>query len=225
MANSIRPSLRRPTGHRFAKYSLLLLAFALLWALSAWRLINHSARDRTYTAAASVPPRQVGLVLGCARQLANGRANAFFDNRILAAAQLYRAGKVRYLLVSGDKHGTGYDEPRDMKESLMAAGVPAERIYCDESGFTTRDSVLRARWIFGQTRLTIISQEFHNQRAIWLARQHGIDAIGFTAPEVASYGSFLTRCREVAARANLMLDVIGLRSTPKPTGQKLPIPP
>lgn len=212
-------SRRRP--HRLG---WTLAAIALVWAVSAWWMVNRDAQGRTYTAVDSIPPREIGLVLGCSRRLPDGRSNAFFVNRIQAAAQLYRAGKVSYLLVSGDKHGPAYDEPSDMRESLIRAGVPANRIFRDDAGFSTRDSILRARWIFGQTQLTIVSQEFHNQRAIWLARREGIDAIGYNASEVTLYGSFGTRLREVLSRANLMLDFLGLRTPARPQGPPVSIP-
>ncbi|MBN9663705.1 MAG: YdcF family protein [Acidobacteria bacterium] len=201
-----------------------LAAIALVWAVSAWWMVHRNAQGRTYSAVESIPPREVGLVLGCARQLSDGRSNAFFAHRIQAAAELYRAGKVSYLLVSGDKHGLTYDEPGDMRKSLILAGVPAGRIVRDDAGYSTRDSILRARWIFGQTHLTIVSQEFHNQRAIWLARREGIDAIGYNAPEVTLYGSFGTRLREVLSRANLMLDFLGLRTPARPKGPPVTIP-
>ncbi|MGC4051102.1 MAG: ElyC/SanA/YdcF family protein [Paludibaculum sp.] len=202
----------------------ILLAIACLWGGSSWWMVQHSAKGRTYASADTIPSRDVGLVLGCARQLADGRSNAFFTNRIQAAARLYHAGKVSYLLVSGDKRDATYDEPADMRDSLIRAGVPQDRIYLDQAGFSTRDSILRARWIFGQTRLTVVSQEFHNQRAIWLADRHGIDAIGYNAPEVAAYASFGTRLREVLSRANLMLDLLGIRTPARPNGPVTTIP-
>jgi SanA protein len=147
-----------------------LAAFFVIWMASATLLVVSTARGRTYADLASIPKRDVGLVLGCSRFLPDGRRNRFFDNRIRAASDLYRAGKIDYLVVSGDNHIRGYDEPTDMKESLIEAGVPPERIYCDYAGFRTMDSIVRARKIFGQTAITVISQEFHNQRAIFIAR-------------------------------------------------------
>jgi len=134
------------------------------------------------------------------------------------------AGKVDYLVVSGDNHVRGYDEPKDMKDSLVEAGVPPERIYCDYAGFRTLDSIVRVREIFGQTKITIISREFHNQRALFIARHRGVDAIAFNAPEVDAYNSFKTKCRELVARANMLLDLFVLRREPKYLGDKISIP-
>jgi len=111
-----------------------------------------------------------------------------------------------------------------MKDSLVQAGVPAARIYCDYAGFRTLDSIVRAREIFGQTEITVISQEFHNERAIFIARYRGVDAIGFNAPEVDAYDSFKTKCRELIARANMLLDLFVFGRAPRFLGDKVTIP-
>ena len=132
---------------------------------------------------------------------------------------------MRYLVVSGDNHVRGYDEPQDMKDSLIGVGVPAERIYCDYAGFRTLDSIVRVREVFGQNSVTVISQEFHNQRAIYIARHRGVDAIGFNAADVDTYDSFATRCREAVARANMLLDIFVFGRAPKFfLGKKVEIP-
>jgi len=187
-------------------------------------VVVNGARGKTYSDVTAIPARKVGLVLGCSRVLGDGRRNLFFDNRIAAAARLIRAHKVEYLVVSGDNHVKGYDEPSDMKDSLVQAGVPAERIFCDYAGFRTLDSVVRVREVFDQRAVTVISQEFHNQRAIFIARHRGIDAIGFNAAEVDAYNSFKTKCREALARANMLLDVFIFQSAPKFLGKKVAIP-
>jgi SanA protein len=155
--------------------------------------------------------------------LSDGRQNLFFQNRVEAAVNLFRGGKVDYLLVSGDNRKKGYDEASDMKESLMRAGIPADRIYCDFAGFRTLDSVVRARDVFCQKQVTIISQEFHNQRAIFIATHNGMDAIGFNAAEVNAYNGFKTKCREHLARVRTLLDVYLFRKSPKFLGHKIEI--
>jgi SanA protein len=202
----------------------VLAGLGVLWIATASLLVIGAARGRTYSDPAAIPARRVGLVLGCSRFLGGGMRNSFFDNRIQAATQLIRAGKIRYIVVSGDNHVRGYDEPQDMKDSLIEAGVPAENIYCDYAGFRTLDSVVRVREIFGQTSVTVISQEFHNQRAIYIAQHRGIDAIAFNAAEVDAYDSFRTKCRELIARANMLLDLFVFRRSPKFLGEKVNIP-
>src|SRR6202034_2604013 len=107
-----------------------------------------------------------------------GGPNPFFVHRIAAAAALYRSGKVQYLIVSGNqarggRAKGGYDEPSDMRDALIASGVPAKRIYRDYAGFRTLDSVLRAKSVFGQDRVIVVSQHFHLARALFLAARHG----------------------------------------------------
>jgi len=191
---------------------LTVVAIICLLLLSAvygaGALIRISAKGRTYSSVADIPHRGVGLVLGCSRQLADGRGNLFFAYRINAAAQLFHARKIDAIIVSGDNHRVGYDEPTDMKDALVAAGVPPERIYCDYAGFRTLDSVVRAKAIFGQTDITVISQQFHNQRAIYIARRRGIDAIGFNAREVDAHNSARTKFREHFARVKTVLDML-----------------
>jgi SanA protein len=184
---------------------------------------QQNSQGRTYSDIRDIPHRHVGLVLGCSKQLPDGRPNLFFRNRVIAAAELYRAGKVDYLLVSGDNHVRAYDEATDMKYALIQSGVPPERIYCDFAGFRTLDSVVRAKEVFGQTEVTIISQEFHNQRAIFIASHRGLDAIGFNAPEVDVYNSFKTRCREKLARVATLVDVLALHRQPRFLGERVAI--
>jgi SanA protein len=206
------------------KTCAVLATAGLLWVGAASLLVANAARGRTYSDPALTPARHVGLVLGCVRTLSGGWRNPFFDNRIQAAARLFHAGKVEYLVVSGDNHVRGYDEPQDMKDSLIEAGVPAERIYCDYAGFRTLDSIVRVREVFGQTAITVISQEFHNQRAIYIARHRGVDAIGFNAADVDTYDSFETKCREAMARANMLLDIFVFRRAPRFLGKRVEIP-
>lgn len=204
----------------------LLVVTAVLGLVSiiaAGALINLTARGRTYSDVQLIPHRRVGLILGCAKILPGGYGNPFFQYRVAAAAELFRAGKIDYLLVSGDNHIHAYDEAKDMKNSLVDLGVPHERIYCDYAGFRTLNSVVRARDVFGQTEITIISQEFHNRRAIFIARHRGMDAIGFNAAEVDAYDSFKTRCREQFAKVNTVLDIFVFRRQPKFFGPRVPI--
>ena len=162
-------------------------------------------------------------MLGCVSRLADGRRNLFFTYRVQAAAELFHAGKVRFLIVSGDNHIRTYDEATDMKDELVRLGVPAERIQCDYAGFRTFDSVVRAKAVFGETELTVISQQFHNERAIFIAQHSGLDLIGFNARDVGTYHGFLTRCREQLARVRTVLDVYVLPTRPHFLGPKIQI--
>lgn len=162
----------------------------------------------------------MGLVLGCSRLAPDGRLNLFFLERVGAAAELYKQGKVDYLLVSGDNSVAGDDEPKDFKTALMSRGVPGERIYLDYAGFRTLDSVIRVKEVFGQGEVTIISQEFQNERAIFFANHSRLDAISFSARDVVHPP---TRFREYFARVKAVLDVYVFRIQPRAVAQKLAI--
>jgi len=184
-------------------------------------LVAWSATQRCYREIDQVPNRDVALVLGCSRLTADGRGNLFFRNRIEAAAALYRSHKIRYLIVSGDNSRPGYDEPSDMKAALVDRGVPAACIYRDCAGLRTLDSIARAREIFGVTSLVVVSQQFHAERAIYLASHHGIDAVGFAARDVGSIHGLKASVREAFARVKAVLDVHVLRTRPKFGGPQI----
>jgi len=197
------------------------LFLLMIGGASAW--VKVSALGRTYDDPETMPHRSVGLLLGCPRIIQHGRRNLFFRYRIEAAARLFQAGKVDYLLLSGDNFSPGCTETDDMQEALIEAGVPARKIYCDFEGLRTLDSVVRARKIFGQTELTIISQKFHNERAIFLAEHRGLDAIGFNAQTPGGYRGFMSLCREQFARVRAVLDAELLDTQPKLLGEKVRI--
>jgi SanA protein len=137
--------------------------------------------------------------------------------------KLYEAGKIEYLVISGDNSREEYNEPQDMKDKLVKRGFPEEKIYLDYAGFRTYDSMIRMKEIFGQTSFTIISQEFHVERAVFIARHFDIDAIGYNAKDVESYGGFRTKLREKFARVKVFIDFL-FRKKPKFLGDPVEIP-
>lgn len=200
--------------------TLFLLVAAGLTAY-ADHACQRAARGRVFRSVAAVPACDVGLVLGTSKDTRRGQPNLHFNQRIEAAAALYRAGKVRHLLVSGDNHVASYDEPDDMRAALIAAGVPAAAITCDYAGFRTLDSVVRAREVFGLSHCLIISEAFHCPRALWIARRHGLDAIAFAAPDVGLKSwSLRADVREQLARSWCAVDLYVLHRGPKFLGPK-----
>lgn len=185
---------------------------------------QRTARNKVYLSLEAVPVSDVGLVLGTGKLTKGGNPNWHFSQRIKAAAALYHAGKVRQLLVSGDNHIIGYDEPTDMREALVAAGVPEAAITRDYAGFRTLDSVVRAKIVFGLKRCTIVTEEFHCPRALWIAQRHGLDAVAFAPSELNSLRWGLkVKAREHLARAWCALDLYLLRTAPKFSGPREPI--
>lgn len=196
---------------RLMLYAVLALgALALVLSLLSWaaeRRLEALAAPYIASDPARLPEIPVALVLGAAPIGPEGGPNRYFVYRLDAAAALYKAGKVKYLLVSGDNSRVGYDEPTAMRAGLIERGVPAEAIYRDFAGLRTLDSVLRAESVFGQTRLIIVSQRFHLSRAIFLAREQGIDAWGFEARDVARAYSLITELRRYPSALRAFFDV------------------
>ncbi|MCL8535872.1 YdcF family protein [Chryseobacterium gallinarum] len=204
---------------------IFLLLFVAGIIFIAWA--NYSIKKESETSVsyniADVPETKTALLLGTGKTLNNGMPNAYFYNRIKAAADLYKSGKVKYIIVSGDNSTKDYNEPEDMQLALIQQGVPQDKIILDYAGFRTLDSVVRAKDIFGQTKLVIISQKFHNERAVFLAQQNGIDAFGYNAEDVNKYAGLKTNLREYLAKAKVYWDLIfGVQ--PKFGGNKIIIP-
>jgi SanA protein len=208
---------------RFFQWTAFFLVFCFLSLVLCNYWINASTSAQLYDETMSIPSRKVGLVLGASKNTIHGGHNLYFTYRMRAAYDLYRAKKVQYLLVSGDNHIEGYDEPSDMREALIALGVPDSCIVLDYAGFRTLDSVVRCKEVFGEDSITVISQEFHNQRAVFIANKNGINAIGFNAKEVDKHYSLNTRIREYFARVKCVLDIYILHTSPKFLGDKIKV--
>lgn len=174
--------------------------------------VAREARGFVFDDLKQVPRARVGLVLGCSTNLADGRPNPYFVHRIEAATALYAEGVVAYLLVSGDNGTRDYDEPTMIKAALVERGVPAHRIVLDYAGFRTLDSVIRAREVFGIDDFVVVSQRFHCERAVLLARRLGMHATGYAASDVPGIEGAKTRAREWLARAKAVIDLsVGTR--------------
>ena len=134
-----------------------------------------------YDTVASVPTEPVAIVFGAG--LDGTRPSNALRDRLDAAIALYRAHKVPHLLVSGDNHHAGYDEPSAMRTYLLAHGVPARAITRDDAGFDTFDSCARARTVFGVHRAVLVTQDYHLPRALYLCQHLGVAAVGLSVPD------------------------------------------
>jgi len=203
-----------------------LIALTLMGAVGVGLLalidrhVGRHGTGRLYADTRKVPARPIALLLGTAKFVRGNRRNLFYARRIRAAAALYHAGKVRGILVSGDNSRHSYNEPELMKEDLVKLGVPERYITLDFAGRRTLDSVVRAKEIFGQSAMTVVSQAFHSQRALYLADANGIDAVAFIARGVRGRSGLRIRLREVVARARAFLDVNLLDSKPRFGGKR-----
>jgi len=204
------------------KIFLLLVLIAGVSVFTADYLVKNKTRNKVYTSVKSIPKNRVGLLLGTAKYVANGNINLYYRYRINAAVELFKAKKIDYILVSGDNSSKSYDEPTAIKSDLVNRGIPAGRIFLDYAGFRTLDSVIRSKEIFGQESITIISQKFHNQRAVYIASKNGINAIGYNAKDVSRNYGFWIRIREKLARVKMFIDII-FGKEPKFMGDKITI--
>ncbi len=202
---------------------LIFLGVSVLFIFWVNLKIDSESEDYVTSDLSKLPNEKTGLLLGTSKTLSNGIPNAYFFNRIEAAVKLYKSEKVQNIIVSGDNSKKDYNEPEEMKNELIKAGVPAERIFEDFAGFRTLDSVVRAKEIFGQNSFIVISQKFHNERAVYLARKNGIEAYGYNAADVNNYAGIKTNAREKLARAKVFWDFI-FGVEPKFGGEKILIP-
>jgi SanA protein len=194
----------------------LIAAAALLFAAHWW--IQRTAGRYVIGQLAGLPHNHVGLVLGTSAYSKGHSRNPHFENRIAAAATLFRTRLVRQLLLSGNDDTQGYDEPAQMERALLKRGVPVGSLLRDGAGFRTLDSVARAKKVFGLRRVTIITDRFHCYRAVFLARHFGLNAVAFPSEEVGVEYSRKVRLREWFADVKACLDVYVLRTQPKVPG-------
>lgn len=206
---------------KVATYSLIFLALTGIFILSCHYGIAKLAEENIYSNIDEIPANDVALVLGTSKLIRNTYINKYYQYRLDAAAKLYHAGKVKHLILSGDNSRKEYDEPSDMQADLMKLGVPKNAMTLDYAGFRTLDSVVRCKEIFSQNKITVVSQQFHNERALFLAQRFDIQAIAFNAkmPKVRKK----VLLREYLARCKAVLDVYLLRKQPKFLGKKVAV--
>ncbi len=209
------------TGYRKAKVLHLLFQkamTALKWILGIgfavvlfillcnWIVVRQAVKY-TYFSVKTIPSNEAGLVLGTSKGLEGGGSNLFFKYRMEATARLYKEGKVKYLILSGNNDSEYYNEPLDMQQALLALGVPEDAMVMDFAGKRTFDSVIRAQKVFNENNITIISQNFHTARALYIAHQEGVNAIAFAAQDVPDHYAYYSLIREYLARPKAILDV------------------
>ncbi len=203
-------------------WALLLGPFGLFAIICMDTYVLLETANKTFQNTEDIAFNRVGLLLGTSKFMANGKINPYYLYRIKAATELYKSGKIEYLLISGDNGKLDYNEPALFKKDLIEMGIPEHKIFLDYAGFSTLDSVLRASEIFGLESFTVISQKFHNERAIFLAKQKGIAAVGFDAKDVIGKYSLKTELREYLARTKACLDIL-FNSKPKYRGKPIVI--
>ena len=201
---------------------LIILLTMIILASNLW--VEYQTKDRLYSDVNAIPAKRVALVLGTSKRLRYRRINRYFKYRIDAVVKLYKAGKIKHIIASGDNRTIYHNEPVDMQKSLMEQGIPKEAITLDYAGFRTLDSVVRCKEIFSQDDIIIVSQAFHNKRAIFISDYYGIKAIGFNARDLSFSEGKKVVLREYFARFKAVLDLYILKTQPKFLGEKVEIP-
>jgi len=210
----------------FKKLIFLILFGVILYAL----LVRHnnsiaqSSSAYIYSDISKVPTKKALLLLGTSKYLKGGHTNYFYKYRIDSAVRLFKAGKVKAIVVSGDNGDKYYDEPTTMHDDLVARGIPSKYITLDYAGFRTLDSIVRAKAIFDLDDYIIVSQRFHLERAIYIAHAKGQKVVGFTAKDFKNtVWAKRMEHRELLARAKAFIDLYILRKEPKFYGSKVEV--
>lgn len=187
------------------------------------KIIIDNAKGKIFTDVNTIPENRVGLLLGTSKFLGNGNMNLYYQNRIIAATTLLKNKKIKYLIISGDNGRKEYNEPEMMRNDLIAAGVDSTAIFLDYAGFRTFDSMKRLKEVFDQDSVTIISQQFHNERALYIAKKEGITAIAYNAKDVNGVNGARVQLREKLAKVKVFVDYL-FSKKPKFLGKKIVIP-
>lgn len=187
------------------------------------KLILETSKGKIFNKSVELPEYKTALVLGTSKYLKSGKINLYFQNRINRTIQLYNSGNISRIIVSGDNGTKHYNEPIHMKDALVKGGVPFGIIFCDYAGFRTLDSVVRAKLVFGCDEVVIVSQEFHLERALYLAQRNNVKAVGLIAENVPYSFDRIGFYREKLARVKAVYDVCLFNKQPKFLGNKVPL--
>lgn len=206
---------------RWVKRIVIVVLTSLILALVASNIwIVKSTEERVFSDQSKLPDHRVALVLGTSHRKTGGGPNPYFQKRIETAASLFKMGKVDHFILSGDNRTIFYNEPWEMRKALIKQGVPETAITLDYAGLRTLDSVVRSKKIFGQDKITIITQPFHSYRALFISNYYNIDAVAMVAEEPSLDISLKVRIREYFARTKAVLDLYLLKTAPKHLGRK-----
>lgn len=207
-----------------------LFIIGLVGLVSYYLMVyNHNkmledSKSYIYEDVEKIPAKKAALVLGCSKYLNSGRLNYFYKYRIEAAVKLFKANKVKAIIVSGDNGNKSYDEPTQMHDDLVKAGIPSKYIQLDYAGFRTLDSIVRAKAIFDLEDYIVVSQRFHLERAIYIAHVKEQKVLGFVAKDFKNtIWAKRMGHRELLARVKAVLDVHVFGVEPKFYGEKVPV--
>ncbi|BDD05751.1 SanA/YdcF family protein [Aureibacter tunicatorum] len=203
-------------------YALITsLISALLICILSYEYIASYSKPYIFHNQNNIPKGKVGLLLGTSKYLRRGTLNYYYKYRIDQTASLYKNGIIKCIVVSGDNSDHRYNEPIQMRNDLIKKGIPEDAITMDYAGFRTLDSVVRMKKVFGAgDNVLIISQNFHDERAIFLARKNDLNATAIACKDVPERYGIKTQIREYFARVKAILDIYILKTKPKFLGKR-----
>ena len=210
-----------PTLKKLFKGLIISTIIFLIFGTSCFYWIENSNRKNIFINTDDVPSCKTGLILGTSRYLVGGNQNLYFTYRIDAAVKLFKANKVQKLILSGDNRVNDYNEPKEMKKALLAQNIPDSCLVMDYAGLRTFDSMVRCKEVFGQDSVIVISQQFHNARALFIANRIGLTAFGFNAQQVINQKVWKMKLREFFSRIKCVLDLYVFSTKAKHLGNKI----
>jgi SanA protein len=217
--SSKRTFVIRQSANRLIKLTGWTIAAVVLGlvVVNGWVVI--STKNRVHDNYKNLPDSSVVLVLGTSSKLTGGNPNPYFEDRIQAAAKLFKLGKAKQFLLSGDNRTMYYNEPVEMRKALIKAGVPANAITLDYAGLRTLDSIVRCKEIFGQNKVVIVTQPFHCYRAVFISNFYQMDVVAWHT-DTRIGGSNKLQFREYFARAKAVLDLYVFKTAPRHLGER-----
>lgn len=218
----MNPNIRKWAIRLSAILVILGLAF-FLFVLWINLEVTKTGKKYSFDSVTTIPHNHCAVVLGTNKYISTGKVNLYYTYRIHSAVLLYKNKKADYIIVSGDNRHRSYNEPLSMYNDLVEAGIPKEHIVLDYAGFRTLDSVVRSFKVFGQHKFTIISQPFHNHRAVYIGHKRGLEVIAFNAGDLNGRPSVKVILREIGARVLLAYDLL-TGTQPYFLGEQIKIP-
>lgn len=217
----MKSPFKKPIFKKLLLWGTACFVAGILFTLFISFFMSKTAEDKIYSDVNKIPANDVAVVLGTSRYMVNGYQNQYFNYRMEAAAELYHAGKVKKILVSGDNSVSNYNEPLEMFGVLVGMGVDPDDIVLDFAGFRTFDSMVRAKEVFGLNNFIVVSQQFHVERAIYIANAKDIHVTAFTAKD--PYNTSKATWREYPARVSAFLDCYIIKTEPHFLGEKIDV--
>jgi SanA protein len=206
------------------RFYIPVIIAGIVFVFYCYHAVEKNAAGKTYDSVTEIPYNRVGLLLGTCKTMKDKKTiNPFWQFRVDAAYALWKAEKIDKILISGDNGWHGYNEPQDFLDAFLALGIPDSVMVCDYAGFRTHDSVIRCKKVFGQQNVTVISQKFHNERALFIAQKYGLNAVGYNAEMVSFRDNLYNSVREKMARVLMYMDLYVFYTQPHFLGKKIAI--